>query len=116
VVSIYRHCDGYPSGHGQDLYNFLKDGKLLNCSTEGKTWNGMGNLAAKLVAQLVNEGVGLVVLGSNYDADYEYTVSGSSSCGYGEHPLTVTVREQDEKKLMLKGSVSEFGEWLRDQE
>ena len=30
VVCMYRQYDGYPSGHGQELAEFLFDGKLVN--------------------------------------------------------------------------------------
>lgn len=52
---IYRHWDGYPSGHGRDLANYLEgvcvvNGKRFN-SPETEL-NGPGRLAAYLVKRL----------------------------------------------------------------
>ena len=30
VMNMYRQCDGYPSGLGAELYEFLKDIKMVN--------------------------------------------------------------------------------------
>lgn len=55
LLTIYRQMDGYPSGMGLDLANFLLSGKLVNGFnpfTEEKRFNGAGCLAAQLVAHL----------------------------------------------------------------
>ena len=55
ILCLYRQFDGYPTGHGADLKEFLKGMKLTNgYSTNQKEdggWaNGMGCLAGQLVA------------------------------------------------------------------
>lgn len=54
IVCLYRQFDGYPTGHGADLANFLNDGKLVNGLPFGEDethyFNGMGCLAAQLIA------------------------------------------------------------------
>ena len=30
VCSFYRHCDGYPDGHGKDLKEWLEGKRLVN--------------------------------------------------------------------------------------
>jgi hypothetical protein len=53
LVCMYRQFDGYPSGHGQELIDFLKPIKLVNgLGPEGnqRVANGMGCLAAQLIA------------------------------------------------------------------
>lgn len=53
LVNLYRQFDGYPSGHGNDLFNFLDGFVIVNGYTgsEGpKGANGAGCLAAQLVA------------------------------------------------------------------
>lgn len=57
LVTIYRQFDGYPSGHGQDLADFLEGLTVVNGigSRERKIANGMGCLAAQLVGHLKAE-------------------------------------------------------------
>ena len=53
IVNMYRQYDGYPSGHGQELAEFLVGGTVVNgygSHTPKKAWNGMGCLAASLIA------------------------------------------------------------------
>jgi hypothetical protein len=81
LVTIYRQMDGYPSGHGQDLANFLKGIRLINgigMNDSGGTANGMGCLAAQLIAHF-KDGVGNIYIdvpGRKADwEDYEYIIS-----------------------------------------
>jgi hypothetical protein len=57
IINLYRQYDGYPSGHGQELADFLQKGKLVNglSGNETNLFNGMGCLAAQLVALLKTE-------------------------------------------------------------
>jgi len=53
MLCLYRQYDGYVSGHGQELADFLKPFKVVNGLSDGETSfvaNGMGCLAAQLVA------------------------------------------------------------------
>ena len=55
IVTIYRQFDGYPTGMGQDLQEFLKDrvvGNGIPMNPPPKFSNGMGELAAQLVTHL----------------------------------------------------------------
>lgn len=54
LVTMYRQCDGYPGGHGAELANLLKGKKIVNGISgefSGRTYNGMGCLAASVVAE-----------------------------------------------------------------
>lgn len=63
ICTIYRHMDGYPSGHGQVLADWLAQKVIVNGI--GSTWpgkdegkqpaNGMGDLAAQLVCYLKSD-------------------------------------------------------------
>lgn len=57
ILNLYRHCDGYPSGHGKELANFLSGFQITNGlrGDTGKLANGMGCLAAQIVAHLKDE-------------------------------------------------------------
>jgi len=81
LICLYRQYDGYPAGHGQELIDFLKPIKLVNglgSDNKQKVANGMGCLAAQLVAHF-KDGPGQFYLYEpelNQDAwqDYEYHI------------------------------------------
>ena len=56
VCSFYRHSDGYPEAHGQDLKNWLKDKGLVNGIThgfiEGCEFNRAGTMAVPLMQHI----------------------------------------------------------------
>ena len=52
-VQVYKHYDGYPSGHPTELAEFLKDFKIVNglpYGDDSKMANGLGCLAAQYIA------------------------------------------------------------------
>ena len=51
-VQVYKHYDGYPSGHPTDLARFLKGFKVVNGLGQDtyKVSNGLGCLAAQYIA------------------------------------------------------------------
>ena len=58
VCVLYRQFDGYPEGHGLELCEFLNKIKRITNGISGDpkgTANGMGCLAAQLVAHFKNE-------------------------------------------------------------
>ena len=80
IVNMYRQFDGYPSGHGAELAEFLSGGKIVNglrFGEEGKFFNGMGDLAAQLVANFKKESGGFYlypVTAKDCGQDYEYHI------------------------------------------
>jgi hypothetical protein len=49
---MYRQMDGYPTGHGAELKDFLKEMKVVNglsLGGQGRVANGMGCLACQVV-------------------------------------------------------------------
>ena len=56
IVVLYGQWDGYPSGHGLDLCEFLMNKKMVNgipCGeneTKTKMFNGIGCLSASVVS------------------------------------------------------------------
>jgi hypothetical protein len=79
VVNMYGQFDGYPSGHGVDLAEFLDGFEVVNGygKVKPKLANGMGCLAAQMVAHFKND-VGGFYIYSVTDTDcwqdYEYHV------------------------------------------
>ena len=76
-MTMYRQYDGYMEGHGLELAEFLNRGRLVNGlggKDNGTVFNGMGCLAAQLVAHFKKE-AGQFYLHStdlNQDAGQEY--------------------------------------------
>jgi len=119
IVNMYRQFDGYPSGHGAELAEFLSGGKIVNglrFGEEGKFFNGMGDLAAQLVANFKKESGGFYlypVTAEDCGQDYEYhilNVDGEFKiyvyyCGcnfFGMHTSDV------ESEVVFSGSLPEF--------
>lgn len=81
IVNLYRQYDGYPSGHGAELAEFLGQfAAITNGIAVGetrRTANGMGCLAAQLVAHF-KQTVGGFYIHSVEDKecgqDFEYHV------------------------------------------
>ena len=66
LVTIYRQYDGYPEGMGLDLAEFLVDITVVNGfggdMKAGTHANGMGCLAAQLIAHLKEDQLGNVYI------------------------------------------------------
>lgn len=80
-ATIYRQYDGYPKGHGRDLAEFISGGKMVNGLPIGKPggliFNGMGCMAAAVVAHLKKEPGGIYLEPEDtelFDDDYTYLV------------------------------------------
>jgi hypothetical protein len=79
IICLYRQFDGYPSGHGYELSQFLNSIKVVNgipSDDNRRSANGMGCLAAQLVAHFKTE-CGNFYLepptdDGDYGQDYEY--------------------------------------------
>lgn len=104
LVCMYRQFDGYPTGHGKELSELL-DGRVivngfgLDDTTNSKVSNGMGCLAATIIANF-KDGIGGIYImpPTTKDAgqDYEYHVYNDNVIvkGYG--------------KVVFKGDYSAF--------
>ena len=79
IVNMYRQYDGYPSGHGLELAQFLTRGKLVS-GLSGKdevVFNGMGCLAAAMIANFKETPGGFYIHSveeTECGQDYEYHV------------------------------------------
>ena len=108
LVCLYRQFDGYPSGHGAELANFLKGIKLGNGIADnpkmGKFANGMGCLAAQLVAHFKKSVGGFYIhlVTDSSGVDYEYHVYANK----------VVVKDSDEA-VVFSGSRKDFAEYCK---
>ena len=105
-VCMYRQYDGYPSGHGLELAEFLKGKRLVNGFSLGETnvFNGAGCLSASMVAHFKSDIGGFYLYPtSTTDAgqDYRYDII----CN--DKNITVKVKDYNNKEI-FKGSVDEF--------
>jgi hypothetical protein len=107
VINIYRQYDGYPSGHGHELAQFLDSKTLVNgyAKQNSAQANGMGCLAAQLIVQL-KHGIGGI---------YIYPVS-STDCfqDYEYHVYEDRVVVKDPTAVIFEGTWEEFGQFCLD--
>lgn len=118
LVNLYRPYDGYPSGHGVELAEFLQDFNMISgpaAKTEQRTANGMGCLAAQVVAHF-KESVGGFYIYSVEDTDcgqdYEYHIYAEAGnlCvrvkDRGCNMFGLTMSDKDE--CIFNGPVAKF--------
>ena len=81
LVNMYRQYDGYPSGHGTELADFLNSGKVVNGigSRDEKQilFNGAGCLAAQMIAHFKDGAGGFYIepiTAKDCGQEYEYEV------------------------------------------
>jgi len=83
ICSFYRGFDGYLSGHGKELSEFLSGKRLVNgigsSFEEGVDFNRAGQMAPYLITHLSkinSSGMEIIPTGSQEDhIDYIYTIS-----------------------------------------
>ena len=115
VVVMYRQYDGYPSGHGTELAEFLSKGRLVNGISAAEkeiVFNGMGCLAAQVIANF-KQGAGGIYLhkAGTTDAwqDYDYYVIGD------EETKELTLKcVNSGGKVIFEGTPKEFVEQLEE--
>ena len=80
IANLYRQYDGYPTGHGAELAQFLSEFHITNGISSGetrRTANGMGCLAAQVVAHFKDSVGGFYIHSvdsTECGQDYEYHV------------------------------------------
>lgn len=118
IVTMYRQYDGYPTGHGKELAEFLAGGKLVNGIglDDTKVFNGMGCLSAQVIAHFKKGVGGFYLQRTNKDSgeEYRYHVIGD----FDTKEVTIRVIEVgyvnkkgdyvDKARTIFEGSPSEF--------
>ena len=77
LLSFYRQMDGYFEDHGQDLQDFLSEMVVVNgygTNTPSKAANGMGCLAAQLIAHFKNGIGGIYICNHNDKQEFNYEI------------------------------------------
>jgi hypothetical protein len=127
VCNMYRHYDGYPTGHGAELAEFLNGGRLVNGLIETKTvdeavYNGMGCLAASMVAHFKQTPGGFYIYSTDErdcGQDYEYHISNKDGlyvevyyCGCN----MFGVSNSDKHEMVFGGYLKDFTEFCKEKE
>jgi hypothetical protein len=126
ILNLYRQYDGYPGGHGAELAEFLGQFEAITNGIDiketRKTANGMGCLAAQLVAHFKTS-VGGMYIHSVEDTecgqDYEYHVyeKDRELCvqvrNRGFNAFGLTLSETNES--IFNGPVSKFDEFCTEE-
>lgn len=106
LVTMYRHYDGYPAGHGVDLTQFLNGMQLVNGLSRGQTGklaNGMGCLAAQIIGHFKGGPGGIYIVGSgNHNQDYTY------------HVYEKNIRIMEDGKKLFDGSWEDGYAYCKD--
>ena len=100
IVDIYHHWDGYPEGLGVTLADYLNGYHVVNGlgRENDKLFNGMGCLAASLVAEL-KDGPGDVYIEpreSHSWIDYHYYI-------WGDYYKSIWISIFDEGECIFVG-------------
>jgi hypothetical protein len=128
IINMYRQYDGYPTGHGAELADFLSVGRLVNGLAQTETaeefvFNGMGCLAASLIAQFKQSPGGFYIYSvdkTDCGQDYEYHIYDSGKglyievvdCGCNMFGMTMS----DKHDFVFKGNLKEFTEFCKEKE
>jgi hypothetical protein len=111
IICLYRQYDGYPTGHGAEIAEYLDGMYVVNGlgqdQKDQKVANGMGCLAAQLVAHFKNEAgqFYLHVPKLNRDdwQEYEYHIQNDKVIVYGYD------------KEVFSGTWQEYSKWVFEQ-
>ena len=118
LVNMYRQYDGYPSGHGTELADFLKGGKVVNGigSRDEKQilFNGTGCLAAQMIAHFKDGAGGIYIepiTAKNCGQEYEYEVI----VDFDTKEVTLKCFEfWHKKKLLFEGKPADFEQFVTE--
>lgn len=124
IVTMYRQYDGYPEGHGQELAEFLAGGELVNgIGLDGKrVFNGMGCLAAQVVAHFKDGAGGIYLQRANKNSweEYRYHIIGD----FDTKEITIKVIEVgyvnskgdyvNKTRTIFEGTPTEMVTWIKE--
>jgi hypothetical protein len=127
IINMYRQYDGYPTGHGAELAEFLTPFNMVNGIRVGETRkiaNGMGCLAAQLVSHFKAGEAGQFYLypttAVDCGQDYEYHIYKDeqgirvriTDRGCNMFGLTMS----DKNEALFDGTLAEFAEYCTEKE
>ncbi len=117
LVNMYRQYDGYPSGHGTELADFLKGGKVVNGIGGNETqvvFNGAGCLAAQMIAYFKDGAGGIYIeptTAKNCGQEFEYEVI----VDFDTREVTLKCFQVwNKKKLLFEGKPADFEQFVTE--
>jgi hypothetical protein len=127
IINLYSQYDGYPSGHGAELAEFLNSGRVVNGINgigKERQFNGMGCLAAQLVANFKNGAGGFYlypVTSKDCGQDYEYHIYNIDGefkievyyCGCNMFGMSGDPKDVE---VVFSGTLEEFIEFCKEKE
>lgn len=116
IICMYRQYDGYLTGHGKELAEFLQDFTVVNgysIDTPARSANGVSCLAAQLVAHFKN-GIGNIYLyptnTSDVGEEFIYTIS------LINNQIYITLKDVWRDKTIFNGTPAELIEKINTKE
>jgi hypothetical protein len=139
IINMYRQYDGYPTGHGAELAEFLAPFHMVNglgFDEKRKVANGMGCLAAQLVANFKGEAGGFYLYPTSAvdcGQDYEYHIFDNVLTFLDEDGIERRTTElriaitnrgcnlfgltmSDTNERIFEGNLAEFTEFCKEKE
>jgi hypothetical protein len=117
IINLYRQYDGYPTGHGRELAEFLNSGHVVNgldFTNKEQQFNGSGCLAAQMVAHFKKESGGFYLYPTSAEdcgQDYEYHIFLDGEilvkimdCGFNVFGQT----QSDTYEPLFEGNLAQF--------
>ncbi len=129
LINMYRQYDGYPSGMGADLIEFLDGSKVVNGLgldevKSKRVFNGAGCLAAQLVAHFKDGAGGIYIepiTAKDCGQEYEYEIIVNSDT----HEVTLKCIEVgyvspkgnyvNKKIVRFEGKADEFNKLIEEE-
>lgn len=125
LLTMYRQFDGYPSGHGDELANFIKSGTVVNglgADRTGRVFNGAGCFAAQMISHFKGDRAGgfYIYPNSTKDAgqEYEYHVfidfhtQKIKMICFEQGYMSKTNKYVDKRRKLFEGTADEFIQYL----
>ncbi len=129
LICMYRQYDGYPSGMGADLIEFLDGSKVVNGLgldevKSKRVFNGAGCLAAQLVAHFKDGAGGIYIepiTAKDCGQEYEYEII----VNYDTKEVTLKCIEVgyvspkgnyvNKKRVLFEGKADEFNKLIEEE-
>ena len=116
IMTLYRHWDGSPSGHGRELAEFLTGFQITTSRVDqpGKWANGAGCLAAQLVAHFKKGCGDFYLLATTDPIEYEWSYVLDIPFGWRGPADDLTLKVYAYGELSSSCSVGDFAEHLKE--
>jgi hypothetical protein len=116
LTCVYRQYDGYPSGHGKELADFLMSGTMVNGygGSDERQFNGIGCLAAQFISDF-KDGAGNIYIyepnAIDCGEEYIYEIRYNFKSFFGkadDDSLTLTCYDVYANKTIFEGQPKDF--------